>query len=201
MLVFASCCAVRVHYARDTEPNFPALRIRRWGLATAGLLVVSVGEGAGGRAAESPFPDVWAGWRQKLLLLEGSYPLPQERLPSQTPSFSLESICSHSGFLLPGISNQAIGIWYKQCSPFLLLTVFCLMVLPILPMPSYIHVCFHKCCVCNYLESPAYLKLLLSRSENPRNPLWWQPPLPFQREEQTSLVRFMWRLTASRDFE
>lgn len=127
--------------------------------------------------------------------------LPQERLPSQTPSFSLESICSHSGFLLPGISNQAIGIWYKQCSPFLLLTVFCLRVLPILPMPSYIHVCFCKCCVCNYLKSPAYLKLLLARAENPRNPLWWQPPLPLQREEQTSLVRFMWRLTASRDFE
>ena len=58
MLVFASCRAVHVHYARDTELNFPTLRMRRWGLAMAELLVVWDGEGAGGRADESPFPEV-----------------------------------------------------------------------------------------------------------------------------------------------
>lgn len=58
MLVFASHGAVCVHCPTDTELNFSAPRMRRWGLATAGLLVVWDGEGAGGTAAKFPFPEV-----------------------------------------------------------------------------------------------------------------------------------------------
>lgn len=74
MLVFASRRAVCVHYPRDIELNFPTLRMRRWELAMAGLLVVWDGEGAAGRAADLPFQRCERGEGNKLRLLEGTYP-------------------------------------------------------------------------------------------------------------------------------